>query len=124
MVPWQVQKTGKTISVSSKINVFDILEKQVLGMALDHVLESFWHQVGARVASKVDFGGFENEFKKHEKKVTQGKMRQAGGGGSPLIEQYKQPDCRQLTTDARLADGRHFRPCRHSTAGLGGTVAD
>ena len=36
-------------------------------------------------------------------------------GGGPSIEQYKQPDCRQLTTNARLADGKHFKSHRHST---------
>ena len=93
-------------------------------MVLDFVLESFWHQVGAKLGPKVDLEGSKTNLKKHEKKVTQCKMRQAnGGGGSLLIEQYKQPDCRQPTRDARLADRRHFRPYKHST-GAQGTVAD
>ena len=59
-----MQKTGKTIGGSSKIKVFDILEKTILGMALDLVLESFWHQVGAKLAPKVDVEGSKTSPKK------------------------------------------------------------
>ena len=107
----QVQKTGKTIGGSSKIKVFDILEKigfgDGFGFCFGVILAPSWRQVG----SKGGFGGFENESKKNMKKRSRGaKWNRVMGGGSPLIEQYKQPDCRQLTTNARLADSRHFRP--------------
>ena len=105
----QVRKTGKTIGMCSKIKALDIL-KQIcfgdgFGICFGVILATSWRQVGP----KGGFGGYESR-KKHERKVTQLKLTMGDGGGFPLIQQYKQPDSRWLTTDDRLTDSRHFRP--------------
>jgi hypothetical protein len=59
-----VQKTGKTIGGSSKIKVFDILEKISFGDGFGPCFGVILAPSGAKLAPKVDFGGSENELKK------------------------------------------------------------
>ena len=46
------------------------------GPSQTHFLESFWHQVGAKLAPKSNLGGLENQLKKNMKKTVNEEIRE------------------------------------------------
>ena len=69
-MPLQVEKIGKTIAGSFKIEFLTYLKESVLGMALDFVLWSFWHQVDAKLSPKVNSEGSSRGAKREGGRLT------------------------------------------------------